>query len=395
VNLALAAAAMVATLPGRTQGLGLVTEPLLADFGLDRVAYAGINLWATLIGALFCLPCGRLVDRVGSRAVLAATLVLLGASVVWMSAATTVAALAVTVTLTRGFGQSALSVVSLALVGKWFTRRLNLAMGVYSVLISIGFVAGFVGVGQAVLAAGWRPAWLGVGAVQIALLAPLAAWLVRSTPPQAALIVEDPAGESAPAGEDLSLAAALRSAAFWAFAVSSAIFGLAYSGIALFSQSILEEHGFDATVYHTALGVTTLFGLCGNLGGGWLASRWPIQRLMGLGMGVLALALAGLPLVSSLGHVMAWAAAMGISGGIVTVVFFSVWGTVFGRGHLGRIQGSAQMMTVIASAVGPLALATTLARTGSYSSIFYLLAGVVVLLGLWSWYVPLPRRAPG
>lgn len=47
--LSVAAAAMVGTLPGRTQGLGLVTEPLLADLGIGRVDYAQINLWATLI----------------------------------------------------------------------------------------------------------------------------------------------------------------------------------------------------------------------------------------------------------------------------------------------------------------------------------------------------------
>jgi len=69
-NVAIAAIAMVGTLPGRTQGLGLITEPLIADLRIDRVSYASINLWATLIGSLFCLPCGRLVDSLGSRLVL-------------------------------------------------------------------------------------------------------------------------------------------------------------------------------------------------------------------------------------------------------------------------------------------------------------------------------------
>lgn len=50
--LSVAAAAMVGTLPGRTQGLGLVTEPLLADLGIGRVDYAQINLWATLVWAV-------------------------------------------------------------------------------------------------------------------------------------------------------------------------------------------------------------------------------------------------------------------------------------------------------------------------------------------------------
>ncbi len=85
---------------------------------------------------------------------------------------------------------------------------------------------------------------------------------------------------------------------------------------------------------------------------------------------------------------------MGVAGGVVTVVFFSVWAQVFGRKHLGRIQGFAQMMTVLASAVGPLLLARTLQQTGSYASIFYVLAAVVALLGVASWRVSLPQHAP-
>ena len=55
VTVFMAALAMVGTLPGRTQGLGLITESLLADLQIDRVVFARMNLWATLIGALFCL----------------------------------------------------------------------------------------------------------------------------------------------------------------------------------------------------------------------------------------------------------------------------------------------------------------------------------------------------
>ena len=70
VVLFVAATAMVGTLPGRTQGLGLVTEPLLADLNIGRVDYAQLNLWATLIGASGAIGIGRFLDRFGSRAVL-------------------------------------------------------------------------------------------------------------------------------------------------------------------------------------------------------------------------------------------------------------------------------------------------------------------------------------
>src|SRR5688500_18965289 len=85
VNLSVAAIAMVATLPGRTQGLGLVTEPVIADLALDRTDYATINLWATLIGSLFCLPVGRLTDRLGVRLVVTLLLTALGVTVIAMS----------------------------------------------------------------------------------------------------------------------------------------------------------------------------------------------------------------------------------------------------------------------------------------------------------------------
>ena len=110
-NVAIAAIAMVGTLPGRTQGLGLITEPLIADLRIDRVSYASINLWATLIGSLFCLPCGRLVDSLGSRLVLTLTLATLATTVLAMSGTNGLLLLGVGITLSRGLGQSALSVV--------------------------------------------------------------------------------------------------------------------------------------------------------------------------------------------------------------------------------------------------------------------------------------------
>jgi MFS family permease len=191
---------------------------------------------------------------------------------------------------------------------------------------------------------------------------------------------------------DLTLGEALRTPAFWLFALASAAFGLVYSGIALFNQSILELRGFPAETYHRTLVVSTMVGLVCNFLAGWAGQKWPMQRLMGVGMLMLGLSLLGLPMVRTAVHVDLYAATMGAAGGIVPVVFFSVWGQVFGRTHLGRIQGAAQATTVVASAVGPLLLAETLARTGSYDLLFWGLAAVVAGLGVGAWVVPMPAR---
>src|SRR6266478_4885275 len=69
VVVAVSALAMLATLPGRTHGLGTITERLLNDpqLHLGRVQFGEINFWATMLGAAFCLPCGKLLDRFGAR----------------------------------------------------------------------------------------------------------------------------------------------------------------------------------------------------------------------------------------------------------------------------------------------------------------------------------------
>jgi cyanate permease len=309
-----------------------------------------------------------------------------------MSRVSSTAGLCIAITLTRGFGQSALSVESLALVGKWFTRRLNQAMGVYSVLVGVGFIAAFPSVGQAVLHFGWRGTWAAIGWVLVLALMPLSWFVVRDQPEDQGLGLDGDDGSPKPQLSDYTLLEALKIPAFWVFSLSSSVFGLVYSGISLFNESILAERGFDASTYHLVLAIGALVGLLANFGGGWLASRWSVQRVMGLGMAVLGMAVLGLPMVRTELHVLLYGVTMGVAGGVVTVVFFSVWGQAFGRAHLGRIQGCAQTMTVLASAIGPLLLAETFRRTGSYDSLFYGLAGVVTILGICSWWVRMPSR---
>lgn len=388
-----AAAAMVGTLPGRTQGLGLITEPLLRDLGLERVRFATMNLWATLLGALFCLGAGRLLDRAGSRIVLTAVTLLLGGMVLAMSAADGAAVFFLLLVLTRGLGQSALSIVSLAMVGQWFRRRLSAAMAAYSVLLSLGFMAAFPLVGGVVVAAGWREAWAGLGWALVLGLAPAALLLVRNRPEDCGLrFDEGRTAEAEPEGASFTWRAALCTPAFWVFALASSAYNLIASGIGLFNESILAERGFATEVYHRSLAVTALTSLAGNFLGGWLAPRWTANRVMALAMALLAGALLALPALTRPAQVYAVAVVLGVAGGFVMVIFFSFWAQTYGRAQLGRIQGTAQMFTVLGSAVGPLALAQGHVRTGSYAAVFVVLAAVVLLLAAAAWFVPLPGR---
>jgi MFS family permease len=193
---------------------------------------------------------------------------------------------------------------------------------------------------------------------------------------------EVPADQRFESPSSTTLSGALRSPAFWVVATASSVYGLVASGIGLFNESILAEQGFEPAIYHRALAVTAITALAGNFAAGAWAARGSLRRVLVAALLILAAGLLVLPHVQSVAQVMAQAVAMGVGGGFVMVVFFSFWGRAFGRAHLGRIQGAAQAMTVLASAIGPLLLALCVESTGSYTAAFYVLAGIVTALAI-------------
>jgi MFS family permease len=136
-------------------------------------------------------------------------------------------------------------------------------------------------------------------------------------------------------------------------------------------------------------------GLAGNFLGGWMTRFVPLNRLMAVSLFGLAAGLLMLPRVGTIAMAMGWATIMGLAGGLVMVLFFSIWPRIYGRRHLGRVQGAAQAMTVFASATGPLLLAACVEATGSYAAMFYVLAAGVSVFGCASVVVsfPPPRQA--
>jgi MFS family permease len=395
VNLVLASLAMTATFPGRTHGLGMINEPMQKELGIGNIFHGALNFWSVLLGAAFCWPIGRLLDRFGTRSVLTVTVAALGAVVLWMSRVQGPTELFISLTLVRGLGQGALSLVSMALVGKWFRRRIDVAMGVFSVLLAFGFIGVTLAIGGTVAAASWRAAWAGLGWVLLLGLAPLGLLLVRSTPEGSGLAdpTEFPEEQAATTAESsATLSAALRSPAFWVFTLAASLFNMIFSGFTFFAQSVLEEHGFNQGTFTLVMAMLALSGIVCNLLGGWLGRRWPPGRLLAVGMLLLAVALAVFPPIRSEAGILCYGLVLGGSGGIVTVVFFAMYNRLYGRHHLGQIQGVAQVLSVFASALGPLLLAASREWSGSHTFLFETVAVVSVLFGVACWLTPTPRK---
>jgi MFS family permease len=398
VIVVIAALAMVATLPGRTHGLGMITERLLNDPSLqmDRLAFSEINLWGTLLGGLFCLPCGWFIDRFGLRISLTVTMAALAVVVLWMTRLNGSKEFAVAVLLTRGFGQSALSVISITMVGKWFSKRTSLAMAVYSLLLSLGF-AYAAQLARPWADADWRVVWQAIG-YSLAVFVPVCLIFTRDPRSQtvnhqndSSIDLGDCCGvEERGVQNSMTLSEALRTQLFWTFALATSLVGLIGSGLSLFNESVLTSQGFSKDVYYNLITLTGTVGLLTKLPIGWLGQRWPLNRLLTMGLLLQALCMVTLLFVRSTAGISLYGVGMGISGTITTVLFFTIWSHAFGKRHLGQIQSVAQMLTVIASATGPVVFARCLASYGSYAPAFMLLAGLSTMFAVWSWYVSVP-----
>jgi len=312
---------MLATLPGRTQGLGLITEPLLADLNLSRHSYAQINLWATLLGALACVPVGAFLDRHGPRP---AALILLPAlaAVVWLmsglhASASVVVPLFILVLLTRALGQSALSVVSIAAAGKAFKQGKGGAAAAYTVLLSVLYMAAFVVTGSVIRQSGWRAAWGGI-AVGLIVMMPVAFLLRKLTAATAKEQDESASG--------VTLANAMTQPAFWIYSAGIALFAAVQAGVGLFNEALLAERGFDQKAYHHFLAGSALIALIGQVFGG-VGTRWlPLRVWLGAALILQGMALAAFQFIGTAAGLWSLAAMMGISAGIITVAFFAIWG---------------------------------------------------------------------
>lgn len=188
---------------------------------------------------------------------------------------------------------------------------------------------------------------------------------------------------------------ALATPAFWVYTAAATLFNLTFSALTLDNELLLREHGLDGgNANQLVLGVLMVSGLPANIAAGYLARSRPLGKLLGIGVLLLATSLAFFPFVTSLAAAGVYAALLGVSGGIITVIYFAVYGHTYGRTHLGSIQAVVQVLSVFASATGPVVLAWVRKQNSGETTLFFGgFAVVAVVLAVLAWKVKPPSRS--
>jgi len=362
---------MVSFAPIVPYTFSLFLDPLHAAFGWKREAMGGAFALAAITVALVSPLIGLLLDRFPPRGIILPGILVFAVGLATLSRLTPhiiqfyltffVIGLVANATAQFAYTRTVLT---------WFTSHRGFALALLLSGSGIGSILIPPLTEWMIEHHGWRSAFLLLGGIAI-LGFPLTAMLVRNRP-EAAIVRSEQRIDTG-----VTVAAALRTAAFWILALITILSAFSENGLVTNLASILTQHGVLAATAALALSVRGGAGIIGRLGVGFAIDRVSPERIQSL---VLALAAAGTLILAFAGS--AWAtllgaAVLGVGLGSEADVGPYLLARYFGRRHFSVLYGLTWTAYAIGGATGPLWIGHLYDRAGAYLPRFIVyLAGV-------------------
>jgi MFS family permease len=160
---------------------GVFFNPLMEEFGWSRAAIAGASSTAFFSMGIFGVIIGRLNDSFGPRRLMSAAALLLGLGCVLMGRLDSLWELYLYYGIIFGMGLSAVDVIALTTIARWFSHRRGFMTGIVKVGTGAGQFAMPLAASGLILLYGWRWATAIMGTV-VAVILVLMAQLLRRDP---------------------------------------------------------------------------------------------------------------------------------------------------------------------------------------------------------------------
>jgi MFS family permease len=375
----------------------LLFPPLIDEFGWERGITAGAFSFGFLVSAVLSPTLGRLMDRVGPRAVNLLGVCLMALGLVLAPLTAQPWHLYATLGVLVGGGSVCLGYSGQSLfLPNWFVRRRGLATGIAFAGVGVGSITLLPWLQELIQATGWRNACWAMGVLVLVVLTPINL-LLRKSPQDMGL---EPDGgpstgataaphtanvvDAAWAAVDWTLWRAMRTARFWWIAVG--YFGGLYAwyAVQVHQTKYLIEIGFSPTVAAWALGLVSLVGIPGQIVLGHVSDRigreW-VWTAGCLGFAACYASLIALQYSPSPALLYVMIAAQGALGYGLTSVFAAIVAEIFQGKHYGTIFGTLMLAAIAGGALGPWATGALHDAYGNYE-IAFMIGFVVSLLAI-------------
>lgn len=391
------------SIPGQTMGMAVFADEFIAAFGLTRTELSSAYLFGTLGSALMLTKAGRWYDQLGARLMLFVAPLVLGATLVFISAIDALGLMLSNwtgmkfswiafVLILLGYfgvrfaGQGVLTSASRNVLLVWFDKRRGIVSGARGVFVSLGFSLAPLVLAWLIDVWGWRGALLlmaGVVGVGFALVALI---FVRDHPRVCGLLpdggsVHLDGPQVVTETEDLSLSQVRRTPVFWMYAAALSMHALFGTAVTFHVVAIFEEAGRSRVEAFAYFLPQAIASLTVNLAASAAADYMKLKPLLVVMLVSFIVGAIGITQLSTATGYWMLVAGFGAGGGLWGVLSNLAFIRQFGALHLGEISGLNTALTVFASAIGPLLFSVTLDYSGSFSTAAMgCMVGLVALL---------------
>lgn len=368
--------------------LGPFIEPLQQEFGWSRAqASVGISI-ASFISAMFCIPIGILVDRIGPRRVGLVGVVLMTGAFALLSTVTGDMGNWVMLWTLLAFGTLAVqATVWTSAVASRFHASRGLAFAITLSGASVSAAVFPIMATWLISDYGWRTAFAGMAGIWLALVLPVIFIGFRGAQdgrsPQRTTVPDEAAVLTG-----VTLSEGLRSPVLYKLLMASALFSFTAIGAVVHFVPILKDAGAEPLAAAGIASLIGIFSIVGRLGTGLLLDRFP-GHIIGAVAFMLPI-LAATLLLTSGGNPMSQAiaaAALGLTVGSEVDVIAFLAAKHFGLKNFGALYGALVMALSLGTAFGPLAAGFVFDHAGSYTpflvaAIGLMAASAIALLSL-------------
>jgi MFS family permease len=388
--IAIAAAAQYMSGPGQSYSVAAFKNPMQATLNISDTRFSLAYGFATLLSGLSLPFVGRLVDRHGARRVLPVVAIVLGTACLGMSRVTTLPGVYLGFSLIRCSGQGALVLLSMWIVGEWFSKRKGVAASIVGLGGSLSVMTFPLINHMIIFNYGWHTAWVVFAVAVWLLIIPPSLLILRDRPEDLGLqpdglasaekiapdstrrsarkhSVHDQRNEFAPSGHIWTVGEVLRDPTFWKLVSAPASCGMIITALTFHQVSILGSRGVEPG---WALGLISLQALVATLfafPAGWLTDRVAGRHLLAVAMMLLSMASALVLFMPVPQLAPLYAALLGLNGALLRTAGNVIWLNYYGRGNQGGIRGVVMSAMILGAAIGPLPAAFAIDFFGSYN----------------------------
>ena len=361
---------------------GVFFNPLMEEFGWSRAAIAGASSTAFFTMGLFGVVVGRLNDSFGPRRLMSAAALLLGLGCVLMGRLTTLWELYLYYGLIFGMGLSAIDVIALTTIARWFSHRRGFMTGIVKVGTGAGQFIVPLAASAFILLHGWRWTIAALGAAVAVILVIMAQFLRRdpgALDPKAAPAAGDRRFIRPEPDTSLPLSRVFRTAQFWTICLVNLFLVSCLMVVMLHIVPHVRDAGIPPIQAAGVLSTIGAVSMLGRFASGMVIDRRGSKAVMGACFVLLLADLVWLQFADRLWMFYLFGTIYGLAhGGFFTAIspLVAEW---FGIRSHGTLFGIVVCFGTTGGAAGPLLAGHLFDLSGSYQSTFLILTALALV----------------